>query len=656
MSHYRLFSDVRKVKYCLCAFRLSSQLFVSTSVKQTLAVDNRGRFVHNSALHDVNKKIMFLIRNSRLEDARALFDRTSNRNNVTWNSMLSGYVQGREIAKARKLFDKMPQRDVVSWNIMLSGYISCGRRYLEESRLLFDVMPERDFVTWNTMISGYAKNGKLDEALSLFNKMPERNVVTWNAMITAFLQNGDVRRAVDLFEKMPKRDGASVSALISGLIKNGELDEAFRILLKIQLEGDDDIDLVHAHNTLIAGYGLKGRIDDARALFDRMLLGDAVRLKTNLVSWNTMIMCYVKAGLIVPARDLFDQMMERDDFSCNTMISGYTSKADMQGALNLFRNMPNPDILSWNLMISGYAQMGNLELAHDFFGRMPQKNLVSWNSIISGCERNGDYEGAIKLFNQMQLTGMKPDRHTMSSLLSVCAELVAPHLGMQIHQLVIKIFIPDVPLNNAIITMYARCGAIIEARDIFDEMKVKEVISWNAMIGGYASHGFAEEALELFGAMRKLKVQPTYVTFISVLNACAHVGLVDQAKKHFQAMVNEFNIQPRVEHFASLVDVVGRHGQVEEAMDIISRMSVEPDKAVWGALLGACRVHNSVKLARVAAEALMKLEPESSAPYVMLYNMYAERDQWDDANEVRMLMERNSIWKEPAYSMVKSNH
>ncbi|KAK1358075.1 Pentatricopeptide repeat-containing protein, mitochondrial [Heracleum sosnowskyi] len=148
------------------------------------------------------------------------------------------------------------------------------------------------------------------------------------------------------------------------------------------------------------------------------------------------------------------------------------------------------------------------------------------------------------------------------------------------------------------------------------------------MIGAYASYGFAEDALKLF---------------------------VDQAKKHFQEMVNEFGIQPREEHFASFVDVVGRHGQVEEAMDIISRMSVEPDKAVWGALLGACRVHNSVKLARVAAEALMRLESEGSDPYLMLYNMYVERDQWDDANEVRMLMERSCIRKEPAYSMVYRN-
>ncbi|KAL6963646.1 Pentatricopeptide repeat-containing protein, mitochondrial [Sarracenia purpurea var. burkii] len=258
---------------------------------------------------------------------------------------------------------------------------------------------------------------------------------------------------------------------------------------------------------------------------------------------------------------------------------------------------------------------------------MPPKNLVSWNSIISGYEKNGDREGAIKLFIQMQAEGEKYDRHALSSLLSVCAESVALQLGMQIHQQVIKIVIPDVPLNNSLITMYARCGAIMEARIVFDEMKLqKDVISWNAMIGGYASHGFAAEALELFGVMKRLKVQPTYITFISVLNACAHAGLVEEGRMHFRSMVNEFGMEPRVEHFASLVDIVGqgRHGQIEEAMDTINSMPFEPDKAVWRALLGACRVHNNMELARVAAEALTRLEPDSSAPYVLLYNMYAD--------------------------------
>ncbi|KAL2490588.1 Pentatricopeptide repeat-containing protein [Abeliophyllum distichum] len=226
---------------------------------------------------------------------------------------------------------------------------------------------------------------------------------------------------------------------------------------------------------------------------------------------------------------------------------------------------------------------------------------------------------------------------------------------MQIHQLVTKVVIPDIPLNNALITMYARCGAIIEAKTVFDEMKFqKDVISWNAMIGGFASHGFAKEALELFESMKQFGVRPTYITFISVLSACAHAGLVEQGRSYFRSMVRDFGIEPRVEHFASLVDVVGRFGQVEEAMDVISGMSMEPDKAVWGALLGACRVHNNVNLARVAAEALMTLEPESSGPYVLLYNMYADAGRWDDANEIRMLMEKNNIKKVHGYSRVDS--
>lgn len=641
------FSKMRRISFAFTSFVITHLPKSPTTTTQHVCFSS----TYNNPTHFVNKQITHLIRTSRLEEAKALFDRTIDKNTVTWNSMLSGYVRRREMAKARHLFDEMPERDIVSWNLMISGYLSCGRRFVDEGRLLFDQMPKRDIVSWNTMISGYAKDGRMDEALSLFNEMSERNVVSWNAMVSGFLQNGDVRTAIEFFETMPERDEASVSVVVSGLIKNGELDEAARILVESERRGDGKVDMVHAYNTLIAGYGHRKRVDDARNLFDRMVCRDTGKFNRNVVSWNTMIMCYVKVGDTVSAREIFDQMPERDTFSWNTMIGGYISKSDIEKASNLFHGMPNPDTLSWNSMISGFAQVGKLKRALDFFHRMPQKNQVSWNTIIAGCERNKDYEGAIKLFTQMQLEGVKPDRHTLSSLLSVCAEYVTLHLGMQIHQLVTKIVIPDVPLNNSIITMYARCGAISEAKAIFYERRLqRDVISWNAMIGGYAAHGFAEEALELFGLMRKSLVKPTYITFISVLSACAHAGLVDQAKMHFKAMVDEFGIQPRVEHFASLVDVVGRHGQVEEAMDVIRRMPCKPDKAVWGALLGACRIHNNVKLARVAAEALMKLEPESSAPYIMLSNMYADNDQWDDVTEVRILMEKNKIRKEAAYS------
>ncbi|KAL7153602.1 hypothetical protein ABFS83_04G180500 [Erythranthe nasuta] len=602
-------------------------------------------------LRFVNKKITEMIRGGRLEDARALFDKLSNRNTVTWNSMLSGYVQRRELARARKLFDEMPKKDVVSWNLMISGYVSCrGWRHLEEGRSLFDEMHERDFVSWNTMISGYAKNGRMDDALRLFDCMPEKNVVTWNAMITGFLNNGDAKRASDFFKRMPRRDAASLSALVSGLIQNGDLDEAENVVLEYMKTCDRKEDLIHAYNTLIAGYGQKGRVADAQRLFNQM------GFEKNVVSYNSMIMSYAKAGDMSSARELFDQMKDRDNVSWNTMISGYVHVSDMKAAVKLFYEMATPDALSWNSIISGFAQAGKMELALDYFQIMPQKSLVSWNTIIAGYEKNAGFKEANELFVRMQAEGVKPDRHTLSSLLSICAESADQHFGMQIHQLVTKIVIPDSPLNNSLITMYARCGAISEARTVFEETKFRiDVISWNAMIGGYASHGFAKEALGLFESMKSFKVRPTYITFISVLSACAHCGLVEEGKSYFKSMICDFGIEPRVEHFASLVDVVGRCGQVEEAMHIINRMPIEPDKAVWGALLGACRVHGNAELARVAAEALMRLEPESSGPYVLLYNMYADAERWSDADEIRVMMEKNNIKKERGYSRVDSS-
>ncbi|ESW31026.1 hypothetical protein PHAVU_002G202800 [Phaseolus vulgaris] len=618
------------------------------------------RNYNSSRLHQSNKNISNLIRSGRLSEARALFDSMKHRNAVTWNSMISGYIHRREIAKARQLFDEMPQRDIVSWNLIVSGYFSCrGSRFIEEGRKMFELMPQRDCVSWNTVISGYAKNGRMDQALKFFNAMPERNVVSSNAVITGFLLNGDVDLAVGFFKTMPEHDSASLCALISGLVRNGELDMAAGILHEFGSDDDRKDDLVHAYNTLIAGYGQRGHVEEARRLFDEIPDdrggGDKGqrRFRRNVISWNSMMMSYVKAGDIVSARELFDRMVERDTCSWNTVISGYVQISNMDEASKLFREMPSPDVLSWNSIVTGFAQNGNLNLAKDFFEKMPHKNLISWNTLIAGYEKNEDYKGAVRLFSQMQLEGERPDKHTLSSVISVCTGLVDLYLGKQIHQLVTKTVLPDSPINNSLITMYSRCGAIVDASAVFDEIKLyKDVITWNAMIGGYASHGLAAEALELFNLMKRLKIHPTYITFIAVLNACAHAGLVEEGRRQFKSMVTDYGIEPRVEHFASLVDILGRQGQLKEAIHLINTMPLKPDKAVWGALLGACRIHNNVQLAIVAADALIRLEPESSAPYVLLYNMYANLGQWDDAESVRVLMEEKNVKKQAGYSWV----
>ncbi|KAF9676196.1 hypothetical protein SADUNF_Sadunf09G0113100 [Salix dunnii] len=255
---------------------------------------------HSSAqdlnLYEFNKKISNLEKHGQIDEARALFDQMEETNTVSWNAVIRGYVKRREIAKARKLFDEMPHRDIVSWNLMISGYVSChGTRFLKEGRNLFDRMPERDIVSWNTMISGYAKNGRMDEALRMFKLMPEGDVVSWNAIITGFLQNGDVARAIEYFEKMPERDAASLSALVSGLIRNGELDEAARVVVTFERDGGREENLLQAYNTLIAGYGRRDRVDEARKLFDQIPFcddkgnGGDGKFGRNVVSWNTMI-------------------------------------------------------------------------------------------------------------------------------------------------------------------------------------------------------------------------------------------------------------------------------------------------------------------------------------------------------------------------------
>ncbi|KAI4375664.1 hypothetical protein MLD38_013511 [Melastoma candidum] len=612
--------------------------------------------------YSLNKRITHLVRSKLIVEARSVFDNACLRNTITWNSMITGYVKKGEVVDARKLFDEMPQRDVTSWNVMMSGYVACREEgYLREAKRLFDRMPERDCVSWNTMINGFLKMGKVAEASELFKRMPERNVVSWNMMVSGFLLNGHVEAAIGLFRRMPARDSASISSLVLGLVRNGELDEAARILAECGSSCRTD-DMIYAYNTLIAGYGERGQVEEARQLFNRIPLAPIAEQKQNnstisrnLVTWNTMIACHVKARDVKSARALFDEMKERDSFSWNTMISGYVQVCDIGEALRLFKQMPNPDTLTWNTMISGYAELGMLDLALEYFERMPCRNIVSWNSIIAGYEKNEDYEGAIGLFIRMLNDGLKPDRHTLSSTMAVCRGLTDLHLGMQIHQLVIKTVDPDLPIKNSLVTMYSSCGAISEARPIFNEIKShKNVISWNAMIGGCASHGYASEALEIFDSMKKLGVGPTHITFISVLSACAHVGLVEEGKRYFKSMIEEFGIEPREEHFSALVDLVARYGQLDEAMSIIAEMPLQPNAAVWGALLSACRVHNNVELARVAADALMKLQPESSSPYVLLYNMHANAGQWDEATEVRMVMEKDKIKKQRGYSRMHS--
>jgi len=335
------------------------------------------------------------------------------------------------------------------------------------------------------------------------------------------------------------------------------------------------------------------------------------------------------------------------------MIAGYTQVSDMEEAEKLFWEVPDPDAVTWNLMIRGFTQKGDVEHARGFFDRMPERSTITWNTMISGYELNEDYNGTIKLFQRMLEVGERPDHHTFSSVLAACASLAMLRLGAQLHQLIEKSFLPDTATNNALMTMYSRCGELTSAKAIFSQMHTqKDLVSWNALIGGYEHHGNATEALRLSEEMRSAKVMPTHITFISLLSACGNAGLVSEGRVFFHTMVHEYGLAPRVEHYAALVNLIGRHGQLEDALEVIKSMPIAPDRAVWGAFLGACTAKKNEALAEVAANALSKIDPESSAPYVLMHNLHAHEGRWGSASVVREDMERLGIHKHPGYSWI----
>ncbi|XP_062233240.1 pentatricopeptide repeat-containing protein At1g62260, mitochondrial-like isoform X2 [Phragmites australis] len=608
-----------------------------------------------------NRSLAALLRRGRFAAARRLFDALPARSVVTWNSLLAALARrGGDVRAARDFFDAMPVRDAVSWNTLLAAYArSLHPDHLAAARRLFDEMPQRDTVTWNTLLGACAHRGLMDDAQKLFDEMPHRNTASWNTMVTGFFAVGQVRKALDVFEAMPVKDSASLSTLVSGFTKNGWLHKAEELLTK-RLRVMDMDKAVDAYNTLIAAYGQVGRASDARRLFD--MIPKAQRqhkvhkrrvFERNVVSWNSMLMCYIRTGEICSARALFHEMPDKDLVSWNTMIAAYTQASDMKEAEKLFWDVPDPDAVTWNLMIRGFTLKGEVEHARGFFDRMPEHGTITWNTMISGYEQNGDYDCAIKLFQRMLELGERPDRHTFSSVLAACASLAMLRLGAQLHQLIEKSCLPDIAISNALITMYSRCGELTNAKVIFKQMRTqKDLVSWNALIGGYEHHGRATEALQLFEEMRSAKVMPTHITFISLLGACGNAGLVSEGRMVFHTMVHEYGLAARVEHYAAFVNLIGRYGQLEDALEVIKSMTIAPDRSVLGAFLGACTAKKNKPLAQMAAKALSKIDPESSAPYVLMHNLHAHEGRWGSASVVREDMERQGIHKHPGYSWI----
>ena len=535
--------------------------------------------------------------------------------------------------------------------------------------------------------------GNLHYAERIFNYIDIPGLFIYNLVIKAFTKNGSFRKAVLLFRQL-REEGLSpdnftypfVFKAIGCLGEVREGEKVYGFVVKSGLEFD-----TYVCNSLMDMYAEVGRVQNLRQVFEEMPQRD-------VVSWNVLISGYVKCRRYEDAVDVFRRMQQHSSLRPNeaTVVStlsacialkmlelgkeihryvreqlGFTIKignalvdmyckcGHLSIAREIFNDMPIKTVICWTSMVSGYVNCGQLDEARELFERSPVRDVVLWTAMINGYVQFNRFDDAVALFREMQIKRVSPDRFTLVALLTGCAQLGTLEQGKWIHGYIDenKIMI-DAVVGTALIEMYAKCGFIEKSLEIFNGLKEKDTASWTSIICGLAMNGKTSKALELFAEMEQTGVKPDDITFIGVLSACSHGGLVEEGRKHFRSMTAVYQIEPKLEHYGCLIDLLGRAGQLDEAEELIEKspnVNNEVIVPLYGALLSACRTHGNVEMGERVAKRLVGIESGDSSVHTLLANIYASADRWEDVTKVRRKMKDLGVKKVPGCSSVEVN-
>ncbi|CAH8298796.1 unnamed protein product [Eruca vesicaria subsp. sativa] len=445
----------------------------------------------------------------------------------------------------------------------------------------------------------------LDYARKIFTHMPRRNCFSWNTIIRGFSESEDnAIVAITLFHEMMMNEDEdsepnrfTFPSLLKACAKTGRIGEGKQI---------------HA---LAVKLGFSG---------DEFVMSNLVRM-------------YVMCGLMSDACVLFYKNIIVRDM---VLVNGGMRKRD-------------GEVVIWNVMIDGYMRLGDCKAARMLFDQMRVRSVVTWNTMISGYCKNGCFKEAVEVFNEMKRVDLRLSYVTLVSVLPAVSRIGSLELGEWLHWYAERnrVEVDDV-LGSALIDMYSKCGVVERAVEVFERLPRRNVITWSAMINGFAIHGLAGEAIECFSRMRKVGVKASDVAYINLLTACSHAGMVEEGRKYFSQMVNVDGLEPRIEHYGCMVDLLGRSGLLEEAEQFIHNMPIKPDDVIWKALLGACRMHGNVEMGKRVANILMDMVPQDSGAYVALSNMYASQGNWSEVSEMRLRMKEMDIRKDPGCSWI----
>ncbi|KAL0920457.1 hypothetical protein M5K25_009595 [Dendrobium thyrsiflorum] len=481
------------------------------------------------------------------------------------------------------------------------------------------VYPSHTFLS-NHILRLHFLLGRSDRAQDLFGKMPQPNVFSYNTMLAGYVRLGLIAHAVNLFNCMPHRDLVSWNTIILALARTGAAAEAaaFYSRLRSSTLG------VNAHTfsallTACASLADKGLTLQAHG---QVLVAG---WSYNLVVSSLLVDAYARHGIIKDARKVFDQI-------------------------------PVRDVLAWTAMVSAYAKGGDMGSAQQLFDEMPEKNPVSWTVLIGGYLRNGLAFEALNLFRIMVDDGVQPDQFTFSSCICAASAIASVKHGKQIHARLFRThFKPNVIVLSSLIDMYSKCGDLEAGRRVFRHSSVirRDVVMWNTIISAVGSHGHGREAIKLFEEMVSIEIKPDSNTFVVLLTACSHSGLVLEGWQFFKSMAEKHGIVPEENHLVCLVDLLGRAGRFQEAMEWLGKEPCKFSSRAWNALLGACKIHGNLQLGEQIAQRLLELGPQSSGSYVLLSNIYAEEGKWMSVENVRQSLQDKGMRKEYATSWIE---
>lgn len=590
-------------------------------------------------LYVVNALLFMYSKCGLARDAMHIFRDIPDPNEVSFTTMMGGLARTNQAREAFEMCRLMLRKGIHIDSVSLSTILGiCSKGGFEEIGLYvqnYGLPPtvlgkevhalsiklgfERDLHLNNSLLDMYAKSGDMDSAENIFTNLPQLSVVSWNIMIAGY-----------------------------GNVYNSE--SALEYLQRMESYGFEPDDVTYIN--MLAACIKSGNISTGRYIFDSMPC-------PSLTSWNAMLSGYIQNAYHKEAVELFRKMLfqgVRPDRTTLAII--LTSCAEI--GLNVEGKQVHAYSLKFELyndlyvasgLINVYSKCGGMELAKHVFCKLSELDVVCWNSMIVGCSINSLDQESFCFFKQMREFGFTPSEFSYTNMLNSCAKLSSLKQGQQIHAQITKDgFVDDIFVGSSLIEMYCKCGVVDGARCFFNMMKFKNIVTWNAMIHGYAHNGCGVEAVWLYKDMIQLGEKPDDITFVAVLAACGHSALVDEGVEIFNSMQQNFGIMPMVDHYTCIIDCLGRAGRFNEAKVILDSMPCQNDPVIWEVVLSSCRIHANLELAKRAAEELFRLDPQNSASYVLLANMYSSVGRWDDATRVRDMMSDKQVRKDPGYS------